>query len=77
MPCRKIPVNESVTANLNPLIMTQIHIVWVKNGSSTLGSLKFNPLPSFYHDYFVIVLIALLLSVALYIYLKYSKEPGK
>ena len=49
-------------------------VIWVKNGSSTLGSLKFTELPSFYHDYFVIVLVALILSVLLYIYLKYSKQ---
>ncbi len=49
-------------------------VIWVKNGSSTLGSLKFTELPSFYHDYFVIVLIALVLSILLYIYLKHSKQ---
>ena len=49
-------------------------VVWVKNGSSTLGSLKFTELPSFYHDYFVIVLIALVLSILLYVYLKHSKH---
>ena len=49
-------------------------VIWVKNGSSTLGSLKFTELPSFYHDYFVIVLIALTLSVLLYVYLKHSKH---
>ena len=49
-------------------------VVWVKNGSSTLDSLGFTELPSFYHDYFVIVLIALTLSVLLYVYLKHSKH---
>lgn len=49
-------------------------VIWVKNGSSTLGSLKFDALPSFYHDYFVIVLIAIVLSGLLYVYLKYSKQ---
>lgn len=49
-------------------------VIWVKNGSSTLGSLKFTELPSFYHDYFVIVLVALTLSVLLYVYLKHSKQ---
>lgn len=49
-------------------------VIWVKNGSSTLGSLKFDALPSFYHDYFLIVLIALVLSAVLFIYLKYSKQ---
>ena len=49
-------------------------VIWVKNGSSTLGSLKFEALPSFIHDYFVIVMIALILSLVLFIYLKHSKH---
>ena len=49
-------------------------VIWVKNGSSTLGSLKFEALPSFLHDYFVIVMITLILSAALYVYLKHSKH---
>jgi len=49
-------------------------VIWVENGSSTLGSLKFDALPSIFHDYFVIVMIALILSVLLYIYLKHSKQ---
>jgi len=49
-------------------------VIWVENGSSTLGSLKFEALPSFFHDYFVIVMIALILSVVLYIYLKHGKH---
>ena len=46
-------------------------VIWVENGSSTLGSLKFDALPSFLHDYFVIVMV---LSVVLYVYLKHSKH---
>ncbi len=49
-------------------------VIWVENGSSTLGSLKFDALPSVFHDYFVIVTIALVLSVVLYIYLRHSKH---
>ena len=49
-------------------------VIWVENGSSTLGSLKFEALPSFLHDYFVIVMVALILSVVLYVYLKHSKH---
>ena len=49
-------------------------VIWVENGSSTLGSLKFEALPSVFHDYFVIVMIALILSVVLYIYLRHSKH---
>ena len=49
-------------------------IVWVPSGSSTLGKLKYGKLPSFGHDYLVIILIALLLTIGLYIYLKHSKH---
>ena len=49
-------------------------IVWVPSGSSTLGKLKHGALPSFGHDYLVIILVALLLTVGLYIYLKHSKH---
>ena len=49
-------------------------IVWVPSGSSTLGKLKHGALPSFGHDYLVIILVAFLLTVGLYIYLKHSKH---
>jgi simple sugar transport system permease protein len=49
-------------------------IVWVPSGSSSLGKLKFGKLPSFGHDYLVIILIVLALTVFLYIYLKHSKQ---
>lgn len=49
-------------------------IVWVPSGSSTLGKLKTGKLPSFGHDYMVIVLVAVLLTIFLYIYLNYSKH---
>ena len=49
-------------------------VIWVKNGSSTLDSQPFEVLPSFLHEYFVIVMIAVILSAALYIYLKHSKH---
>ena len=49
-------------------------VVWVPSGSSNLGKLKFGKLPSFGHDYLVIILVTLLLTIALYIYLNYSKH---
>ena len=49
-------------------------VVWVPNGSSSLGKLKYGKLPSFGHDYLVIILITLLLTIGLYIYLNYSKH---
>ncbi len=49
-------------------------VVWVPSGSSNLGKLKYGKLPSFGHDYLVIILVALVLTAALYIYLEYSKH---
>lgn len=49
-------------------------VIWVPNGSSSLGKLSHGKLPSFYHDYFVIIIIALVLTVILHIYLTQSKH---
>ena len=49
-------------------------VIWVPNGSSSLGKLKYGKLPSFGHDYLVIILVVLLLAIGLYIYLKYTKQ---
>jgi len=49
-------------------------VVWVPSGSSSLGKLKFGKLPSFGHDYLVIILIVLALTVLLYVYLRHSKQ---
>ena len=55
-------------------VVSYFLVIWVPSGSSTLGKLKFGKLPSFGHDYLLIILIALSLTVFLYIYLKYSKQ---
>ena len=49
-------------------------VIWVPSGSSTLGKLKYGKLPSFGHDYLVIILIVVLLTLLLYVYLKHSKQ---
>ena len=49
-------------------------IVWVPSGSSSLGKLQHGALPSFGHDYLVIILVVLLLDVLLFIYLNYTKH---
>jgi len=49
-------------------------VVWVPSGSSSLGKLKFGKLPSIGHDYLLIILIVLALTVFLYIYLRHSKQ---
>ena len=49
-------------------------VIWVKNGSSSLGKLKHGKLPTFGNDYLLIILIVLALAVGLYIYLNYTKQ---
>lgn len=49
-------------------------IKWVPSGSSSLGKLPFGKLPTIGHDYLLIVLVAVLLAVGMYVYLKYSKH---
>ena len=49
-------------------------VVWVPSGSSSLGKLKVGKLPSFGHEYLLIILIVLLLTVLLYVYLRHSKQ---
>ena len=49
-------------------------VVWVPSGSSSLGKLDVGKLPSVVHDYFLIILIAFLLTLFLYVYLNHSKH---
>lgn len=49
-------------------------IIWVPSGSSSLGKLQNGKLPSFGHDYLVIVLVAALMTVLLFFYLNNSKH---
>ena len=55
-------------------VVSYFLVVWVPSGSSSLGKLDAGKLPSVVHDYFLIILIALLLTFALHIYLNYSKH---
>ena len=55
-------------------VVSYFLVVWVPSGSSSLGKLDAGKLPSVVHDYFLIILIALLLTFALHIYLNYSKQ---
>ncbi|MBQ6951824.1 MAG: ABC transporter permease [Clostridia bacterium] len=55
-------------------VVSYFLVVWVPSGSSTLGKLKYGKLPSFGHEYLVIILVVALLTVLLYIYLKHSKQ---
>ena len=49
-------------------------VIWVANGSSSLPKLPNGALPTVYNDYLLIILIVLALTVALHIYLNYSKH---
>ena len=49
-------------------------VIWVPSGSSSLGKLKYGKLPSIGHDYLLIILVVIALTVGLYIYLNYTKH---
>lgn len=54
-------------------------IVWVPSGSSTLGELNFGHLPSIggaadKYGYLLLIIVVALLTVAMFVYLKYSKH---
>ena len=49
-------------------------VVWVPSGSSSLGKLSTGRLPSFGHDYLVIILTVLALTILMHIYLNYTKH---
>ena len=55
-------------------VVSYFLVVWVPSGSSSLGKLEAGKLPTVIHDYFLIILIALLLTIALHVYLNYSKQ---
>ena len=55
-------------------VVSYFLVVWVPSGSSSLGKLKYGKLPTIGHDYLLIILIVLALTVLLYIYLRYSKH---
>lgn len=49
-------------------------IKWVPSGSATLGKLQTGALPTIGHDYLLIILLVLALTVLLHIYLTQSKQ---
>ncbi len=55
-------------------VVSYFLVIWVPSGSSSLGKLNFGKLPSVMHDYFLIILIAFLLTIAVHVYLNYSKH---
>ena len=55
-------------------VVSYFLVIWVPSGSSSLGKLDVGKLPAIGHDYFLIILIAFLLTIFLYIYLNSSKQ---
>ena len=57
-------------------VVSYFLVVWVPSGSSALGKLKYGKLPPlpFGNQYLLIILIALALTVLLYVYLRHSKQ---
>ena len=49
-------------------------IVWTPDGSSTLGALPYGHLPKIYNEYVLLLAVIAILTVAMYVYLKYSKH---
>ena len=55
-------------------VVSYFLVVWVPSGSSSLGKLPFGRLPSVVHDYFLIIVVAFVLTIATFVYLNYSKH---
>lgn len=55
-------------------LVTWCIIKWVPNGSMSLGKLKTGKLPAVVNDYLLIIMVAVALTVGLYIYLNYCKH---
>ena len=49
-------------------------VIWVPNGSSSLGKLKYGKLPTVGNEYLLIILAVLALTIGLFIYLNYTKH---
>ncbi len=49
-------------------------LLWTPSGSSVLGELKVGHLPTLGHDYLLLIMAVLVLTVATYIYLQYTKQ---
>ena len=49
-------------------------LCWTPDGSSVLGRLNYGYLPVIGHEYLLTIIVALLMTIFIYIYLKYSKH---
>ena len=49
-------------------------VIWTPSGSSVLGALPVGHLPVVFHEYFLLILITLILTAVIYVYLNYTKH---
>ena len=49
-------------------------LLWTPSGSSVLGRLSKGHLPVLFHDYLLLIILVLLLTVAIYLYQQYAKQ---
>ncbi len=49
-------------------------LLWTPSGSSVLGALSVGHLPVVIHEYFLLILAVLILTVVMYIYLRFTKQ---
>ncbi len=49
-------------------------LLWTPSGSSVLGALSVGHMPVLVHEYFLLIVAVLLLTVLVYIYLQYTKQ---
>lgn len=49
-------------------------VLWTPSGSSVLGALPTGHMPVVFHEYFLLIAIVLVLTVLVYIYLRYTKQ---
>ncbi len=49
-------------------------LLWTPSGSSSLGILEVGHLPVVFHDYLLLIIITLVLTVIMYIFLRYTKQ---
>lgn len=49
-------------------------IKWTPDGSSSLGSLPYGHLPQILNEYLLLIIVVAVLTVGMYVYLKYSKQ---
>ena len=49
-------------------------LLWTPSGSSVLGELKFGHLPKLGHEYLLLILTVLIVTVIAYVYLRYTKQ---